>query len=184
MKRILIGTLVGTIIYFAYQSFAWMSGFHDDFGLYTPNQEPIMQVLNENLQKDGLYYLPSIDPNRADYQTEHQKLMEESVGKPWTMIFYHKAMDSMSFMYILKGLLYALVACLLASLVMFYGSFGSFFARFLVSMAFSIFAISQGVMDELNWWSYPWSFIKPQVIDLTLGWGLCSLWLAFYVKKA
>jgi hypothetical protein len=183
MKRILIGTLVGALVFFAYQSIAWMSGFHDDFALYSPNQETILQSLNENLKKDGLYYLPSIDPQSSDYQEKHQEQMKECVGKPWAMVFYHKAMGDMSISYILMGFLYSLIANLMVTLLLFFGKFGSFAGRFLVSMSVAIFAISQGVMDEFNWWSYPWSFIKPQVIDLTLGWGLCSLWLAYFVKN-
>jgi hypothetical protein len=159
------------------QDYLWQSN------LFTPNQDVILQNLSENLTSDGLYYLPSTAPESPEHEKEHQERMKANVGKPWVMIFYHKAMENMSPVYILRGLLYTLISCLLVSLILFYGNFTTFTLRLLVSMAFALFALTQGVLDELNWWSYPWSFIKPQVIDLTLGWGLCSVWLGWYVHK-
>ena len=58
MKRIIIGTLVGTVIYFVYQSVMWVGGFHQDFNTYTARQDTILQVLNRTLKADGLYMMP------------------------------------------------------------------------------------------------------------------------------
>jgi hypothetical protein len=183
MKKILIGTLVGTILYFTFQSAMWVGGFHDDFTSYTPNQDSIMQCLQKNISEDGLYSMPNTDPNSPNALKDNKMVMKESIGKPWAMVFYHQKMMEMSTVYILKGVFYSLVACLLVSIVLYSGSFTTFGGRFIVSMSFALFAISQGVMDDMNWWSFPWSFIKPQLIDLFFGWGLCSVWLAWYVKK-
>jgi hypothetical protein len=183
MKKIIIGTLVATVIYFVYQSAAWMGGLHDDISSYTPKQAEILQYLSQNLTEDGVYFLPSVDPNHPDKQNEHQRVMEASVGKPWVMIFYHKSMSPMDPMYIVWGVIYSLIACLIAAMLLYYGKFETFGARFLAVFALGLFAISQGVMDDMNWWSYPWSFVKAQVIDLTIGWALPSLWLGWYMKK-
>jgi hypothetical protein len=50
-------------------------------------------------------------------------------------------------------------------------------------MAFAAFALFQGALNNMNWWDFPWSFVRPQVMDLTIGWGVTSIWLAYYVKK-
>lgn len=183
MKRIVIGTLVAAVIYFVYQSAAWMGGLHGEISSFTPKQAELIQYLNQNLGVEGLYMIPSVDPNHPDKQNEHQRLMEASVGKPWAMIFYHKSMSPMDPMYIIWGFIYSLIGCLIAALILNAGKFESFGVRFLVVFALGLFAISQGVMDDMNWWSYPWSFVKAQVIDLTLGWGLASVWLGWYLKK-
>lgn len=183
MKRILVGTVVGTVLFFAYQTAMWMGGLHGDFSQYTPTQDSVLQCLTENLPEDGLYHMPAVDPGTPDRMEAQEKLMANHVGKPWAMIFYHKSMAGMEMGYILMGLLYTLIGVLVTTLVLYAGGFKTFAARFLVAMAFAIFALSQGVLDEMNWWSYPWSFIQPQVIDLTLGWGICAVWLALYVKR-
>jgi magnesium-transporting ATPase (P-type) len=183
MKKIIIGTLVGTVIFFSMQTIMWVGGLHNDFRTYTPNQAPIMDALNQNLSADGLYMLPMIDPADPDNKAKEEKLWNEMEGKPWTMIFYHKSQDTMNMSYVLIGLLYTLIACLIAAAVLFYGSFQTFNARFLVAMAFSVFTLTQGVLDDMNWWSYPWNFVKHEVMDLTIGWGICAVWLAWYFRK-
>jgi hypothetical protein len=182
MKKILVGTIVGTIIYFGWQMGMWMGGVHSDFYTYTPKQDTVMQFLSQNLGEDGLYFMPAVDPAAPDAKVQEEKMMKEREGKPWAMINFHKAM-TFDPGYMILGILYTLLACLIASWVIYNGQFSTLALRFLVGLSFGLFALFQGTLDDMNWWSYPWSFVKPEVIDLTVGWGLCSLWLAWYVKK-
>ena len=140
MKKIIIGALVATIIFFALQTIMWMGGLHGDFRTYTANQTPILDALSQNLTTDGFYMLPMIDPADPDKESKEKKLWEDNAGKSWTMIFYHKSQNEMNMSYMLIGLMYALFACLIVSMVLFYGNFETFNTRFLVSMAFSLFA--------------------------------------------
>jgi len=183
MKKIIIGTIVATVIYFLYQTAAWMGGLHGTPGTYTPNNNEILNYLSQVLGEDGMYMMPMVDPGLPNRMEEEQKLMEQNVGKPWAMILYHKSMMGMEAGYILIGFLYSLIACLIASLIIYYGNFSSTSTRFLAAFSFGLFTLSQGVLDDMNWWSYPWSFVKAEVIDLTLGWGITCLWLAWFVKK-
>lgn len=127
--------------------------------------------------------MPMPDPALNLTHEQEEAFHKDFASKPWAMVFYHTAMGGMDPMYIVNGFLYALMAAFVTSMVLYYGGFSTFSARFLVSMAFAMFTLAQGVFDEMNWWSMPWSYIRPQVIDMTLGWGLASLWLAKYVRK-
>jgi hypothetical protein len=129
MKKIIISTLVAAVIYFVYQSAAWMGGLHGEISSYTPKQAEIIQYLSQNLGEDGLYMIPSVDPGHPDKQNEHQRVMEASVGKPWAMIFYHQSMSPMDPMYIVMGFIYSLIGCLIAAFIVHYGKFESFGAR-------------------------------------------------------
>jgi hypothetical protein len=180
MKRVIIGALVGAVIYFGWQAGMWMGGFHNDFAKYTPNQDSVMQVLHSQLGQEGLYMIPSVDPKAG--KEEKEKYYHDSVGKPWAFIFYHEKFDGMNPMTMIKGFLHNLFSCLIAALIIFYGRFSKFGSRFFVAMGFAIFALLQGVFGDMNWWQFPWSFVKTQVIDLTLGWALCSAWMAWYVR--
>lgn len=184
MKRILIGTVVGAVIFFAYQSIMWTGGFHNNLSNFTPNQDTVIGSLDKNLATDGLYMIPWADPESPDKSKAQEELLKKYDGKPWAMIFFHKKMPTMETSAIIMGFIYTIISSLFVVLILYYGNFSSFGTRFLVSMAFAAFALTQGVFDDMNWWSFPWSFIKPQVIDLTFGWALCSLWFARYVKKA
>jgi hypothetical protein len=132
---------------------------------------------------DGLYLIPSLDLSQPGAAKASHDFMEKNVGKPWTMVFYHTSMHGDDPATMLRGAFHSLIACLMVALILYYGRFSTFGRRFLVSMAVALFAICLGPMNEMNWWSFPWSFTKAAVLDLSLGWGVCSLWLAYYVKN-
>ena len=88
MKKIIIGTLVGTIIFFAYQTAMWMGGLHNDIWIYSPNQDKALQAMNDAGFKEGLYVIPSSDPATTSRDKMHEEMMK-NIGKPWAMVFYH-----------------------------------------------------------------------------------------------
>lgn len=183
MKKIILGALIGALIFFVFESVMWMGGFHSDFSTHTPNQDVIMQTLNGHLHANGAYVMPSVDPSAPNASELEEKLMTENVGKPWAMVFYHTQMKGMEASYMLSGFLYTLIACLIAALVLYSGSFNTFGKRFAVSMSFSLFALLQCTLTEMNWWDYPWNFVKSTIFDMIVGWALVSLWFAWYVKE-
>jgi hypothetical protein len=182
MKRIVIGSIVGTIIYFGWQAVMWMSGVHNDFSRYSDKQQAVLQCISENLTEEGAYFMPLPDPSQKMTHEQQEERMKEQIGKPWVMIFYHPSMSgertSLFF-----GLFYNLIGCFMVALVIFYGSFPTFGMRFIVSLVFALFALIQGPFQEMNWFSFPGHFQKAAIIDIFFGWLLCSLWLAWYVKR-
>jgi hypothetical protein len=183
MKKVILGALIGAVIFFVFQTIMWMGGFHNDFSTYSPNQAAVMQALNTNLNKDGAYMMPSADLTAPDAEAQSEKLMKDGVGKPWAMVFYHTQMKGMEPIYMIRGFLYLLIACLIVAFVLHNGGFNSFGKRFGVSMGFSIFALLQCTLTEMNWWDFPWHYVKSTVFDLTIGWAIVSLWFAWYVKE-
>jgi hypothetical protein len=132
-----------------------------------------------------VYMMPTIDPETPNYPEEMEKAYASGSGKPWAIVMYHPARPKVSFMYLLKGAIYSLLAVLIASLLLHLGdaSFTSFGLRFLAAMLPAAFTLFQGVLDDMNWWGYPWHFVKPSVIDLTFGWAICAVWLAWYMGR-
>ncbi|MGZ5547352.1 MAG: hypothetical protein ACXWFZ_05310 [Nitrososphaeraceae archaeon] len=65
---------------------------HEAANKYTPNQDAIMAVLQENLPEEGGYFIPGIPPNTS--KADHERLMKEAEGKPWATIQYHKSMET------------------------------------------------------------------------------------------
>lgn len=183
MKKMIIGALVGTLIYFGFQAGMWMGGFHKDFYTYAAKQDTIISSLSANLPAEGLYMMPMADPTSPDFKSRQQELEKTMVGNPWAMVFYHPAMEAFSARSLLLGIVYAFIGAFIAAFVIYMGKFPCFWSRFTVSMLFAIFTLVQGVLTNMNWWSFPWGFIKPQVFDLIIGWGLCSVWLAWFVKR-
>jgi len=183
MKKIIIGTIIAALIYFIFQAIMWVGGIHRNFFTYTAKQDTIMQVLSGNLAQDGLYMMPMADPKSPDYKVRQQNLEKKMPGNPWAMIFYHPKMMDMSAGFMVMGFLYTLIAALVVTVVVYCGKYRTFCGRFLIAYIIAIFALCMGVLDNMNWWSYPWNFVQPQVMDLLIGWAIASLWIAWFVKR-
>ena len=174
MKRVLIATLVGAIIFFVYQTAVWMSGVHSGVSKYNPGQDAILEAVSATTTEAGMYMLPAADPASPTFKQDQQRIWEEGVGEPWVMLFYHDSLPGMEMGFMLKGFLFSLLGCFIVCYVLSMAGFDSFGKRFTVSMAFALFALMLGVLDNMNWWSYPWHFVQPEVIDMTVGWAIVS----------
>jgi hypothetical protein len=183
MKRIIIGTIVAALIYFVFQAIMWVGGVHRNFYTYTPKQDTILHILSGNLGQDGLYMMPMADPNSPEFKNQQQEMEKKMPGNPWAMVFYHPRMMDMTAGYMLIGLLYTLIASLVVTIIVYVGNFRGFGGRFFSAWIFAVFTIFMGVLGNMNWWSFPWSFVQPQVFDLLIGWAIASLWIAWFVKR-
>lgn len=184
MKKIIIGAIVGTVIYFSFQTAMWIGGCHKDFYTYAAKQDTVLTFLSANLPAEGMYMMPMADPKSPDFKIRQEQIEKTMIGNPWAMVFFHPKMADFSASTLIMGIVYALIGALIVAFVIYMGKFPCFWSRFTVSMLFAVFALAQGVLCNMNWWEFPWSFIKPQVFDLVIGWGLASVWLAWFVKRA
>ncbi len=182
MKRVIIGALVGAVIYFGFQTTMWVGGFHKHFYTHAANQDTVLACLAQNLPAEGMYMMPMADQESPDFKTRQQELEKTMIGNPWAMVFYHPKMSEFSARALILGLLFAFIAAFAAAFIMFMGKFPCFWSRFTASMLFAVFTLVQGVLCDMNWWEFPWRFIRPQVIDLAAGWALTSVWLGWFVR--
>ena len=180
MKKLLIGALVGGILIFIWQTLSWtVLNLHHANQEYTAKQDSIMSYLNAQFSEDGSYMLPSY-PKGTSYE-EMQKTMETTKGKPWMQIQYHKSLDTNMGANIGKGIVVdIIIVALLCWILMKIPSpgFGSIFTACLFT----------GVIVFLNspFTIHIW-YIKADIMahlyDALISWGLCGIWLGWWLKK-
>ena len=179
-KQWIIGSLVGAIIVFAWQSLSWtVLGIHDKQMKYTPAQNEIMNVLNSSLTEEGLYALPS-----AATMQEKQDMIKEMEGKPWASIIYHKEYNSEMVMRMIRAFLVDLV--LVISLIYLFTRGGSVpIPRrvFAGSVAYGLAFFLAGEYMGRIWFDLPWSMIMTNLIDNLASWTLCGAWLAWWMNR-
>jgi hypothetical protein len=108
MKQKLLFSLIGAIIIFAWQFLSYaMPNFHKSASGYTPAQDSILNMLDKQEVKEGMYLLGQPDPSLS--QAEQQAKMATMEGKPWAIINYHKIYSMSMAMPMIRSLLVSFV---------------------------------------------------------------------------
>ncbi len=183
MKKTIIAAIVGGIIIFAWQFLSWAAlNLHKAANGYTPNSAAIMASLETNLPNEGGYMLPGL-PETATKE-DHEKLMKESDGKPWATIQYHKSMEStpaammknMALALVINIITISLFCWILGKMNM--AGFGTIFTAS-IFMGFITF-FNTAYIGSI--W-YKFFDIMAYFTDSMVSWGVCGLWLGWYLKK-
>jgi hypothetical protein len=180
MKKLVIGALVGGILVFLWQTLSWtVLDLHAKEYQVAPAEGAIMDVLNAQLKEDGQYRLPGLDRHAST--EERKKFMEATDGKPWAIVSYHKAYTTDMVTTIVKGFVAALIAALFVCYVLSTNpnrTFGGIFiSTILIGLAGYLFI---PFADHI-WWEKPGAITN--LIDVLISWGLCGLWLGWYLKR-
>jgi uncharacterized membrane protein YeaQ/YmgE (transglycosylase-associated protein family) len=179
MRKTIIAALVGGLIVFIWQTLSWtVLPIHKSETKYTEKQEVILDALSNNLVEEGTYFLPIAAPDATKEQMENQR--EAAMGNPWAIVSYHKSFDAAMGMNMVRGLLTNMIAVfLLAWLLMKIPD---------LNMSTAILgAIFVGIIGYLtgSYLNSVWFETNslPDLIDAVVQWGLCGVWLGFFLTR-
>ena len=183
MKKTIIAAIVGGIIIFLWQFLSWAAlNLHKSANGYTPNQEAIMAALQANLPDEGGYMLPGLPDNATS--ADQEKLMKESNGKPWATIQYHKSMDSTPgamTMNMARGLLVDIIMVWLFCWILGKMNMAGFGTIFTASVFMGLITFFNTAYTGSIW--YKWFDIMPYFADAMISWGVCGVWLGWYLNR-
>jgi hypothetical protein len=182
MKKWIVGSLVGGLIVFIWGASSWMFlGIHDGEMKYTPAQDQIMAVLQSNLQEDGSYYIPGARPDLS--QKEKQELMKSMGGKPWAWIHFGKSKNTDMVGSMVRGFILDIILVVLLISILVRGGLPRYWAIVSGAIAVGLFSFLWGPYNYYNWFSLSWTSIQGQLIDAVAAWGLCGLWLGWWLRR-
>ena len=180
MKKIFIGSLVGGILIFIWQFLSWtLLDLHRPAQQYTPNQESILEYLNTQFDSSGGYYLPTM-PEGASMDGQN-KLMENSLGKPWVQIFYHKRLDVNMGLNMAKNLVTNIIMVMLFCWIISGYAANSFGKTFLAAIFTGLIVFLHGAYTEHIW--YETFDLGAHLTDYLLSWGLVGIWLGWWLNR-
>lgn len=180
MKKLIIGALVGGIIIFIWQTLSWaILNLHGAGQRYTPKQDTILSFLNSQFSEDGSYFLPNYPPGTTHEEMEKQ--MEEKKGKPWAMIQYHKALDISMGGNMARGAIVNIIMVALLCWILLKISPASFGNTFLACLFTGIIIFINAPYTSHIW--YKTADIWAHLGDALIGWGLCGIWLGWWLNK-
>jgi len=188
MKKLLIGSLVGAVIYFFWGFLSWaLLPIHLHTIHYTPAQDSLLQVMAASGMKDGAYGMPMADNRNISgfdtkYHEESERVMKENAGKPMATIYYLEDGYKMN---ILRGLLFNFIAVFAACIILVpaFSTTNSFFQRWWFTLVIGLIVSTCGPLINYNWMGMPWNFTADMILDYLLTWGVTGLWLAWWFRK-
>lgn len=177
MKKTIIASVVGGLILFFWQFLSWtILDTHRPMQNYTPKQQEILDFLGQNLE-EGNYYLPTL-PQDASME-ENEKLMNESTGKPWAEIRYHKVMNANMSLNMIRGLLVDILVVFLFCSYLLKSSL-DFKGTLLSALMFGF--VSYLITDYTRQIWFETNTI-PDLIDAIVGWAIVGAWLGWWLQR-
>ena len=183
MKKSLIGAIVGGFLIFIWQTLSWtMLNLHQPTQGYTAKQDSIMNFLNANLDKAGGYLLPTVPAGTS--MEEANKNGEKNIGKPWASIQYHKSFNlTMNDMYMnmFRGLVATIfMVWLLCWIIGKWNKIG--FVNVLMACLFTgLIVFINEPYNQFIW--YKIFDVRAHLIDALASWGLCGIWLGWWMGR-
>ncbi len=180
MKKLIIGALVGGIIIFIWQFLSWpVLNLHQSANQYTPKQDSILNYLNSHFSEDGEYFMPGHPPNVTS--EERTKLMEAASGKPWVKIAYHKAMNVNMVGNMIRALLVNILMVALLIWILQKISAPGFSTILLACLFIGIIGFIYFPYTYHIW--YETQDVNAYLIDAVAAWGLCGIWLGWFLRR-
>lgn len=182
MKKWLVGPLVGAILVFLWQFLSWtVLPIHEGEAKYSAAQTEILNSLSANLKEDGTYMLPTYAPGAS--AEEKQKVMTDMAGKPWATVIYRSSYEMDMVMPLVRGFLidFALVFILIYMLTR--GGTPTPIRIVAGSVAAGLFTFLAGPYTMHNWFQTTTASYIGHFIDGLVAWGLCGLWLGWWLNR-
>jgi len=182
MKKWLIGSLVGAILVFLWQFLSWtILPIHSGEAKYTPAQNELLTTISNSIKEDGTYMLPTYPPGAT--MEEQQKAMSEMPGKPWATIIYRSSYNGDMVMPLVRGFLIDLVLVFILIYVLTRGGIPTSMRVFAGSVAVGLFTFLAGPYTMHNWFQTTTAAYTGHFIDAFVAWGLCGLWLGWWLNR-
>ena len=190
MVRILIAAILGVIVHYGYNAFAWTAAPWHNMTMNRIDQErEALENLEPHLPNDGVYVFPapqhSADMSAEERSTAWSEWQDFHEQGPIGMIFYRSAgAPAMLPTTFAVGFAFSLVASLLASTAVFIsrGSMPSYWGGVLIVTLLGIFVAINGPLMGWNWLWMPTDHSLAMVLDHVLGWLLVGLVSSAIIK--
>ncbi len=180
MKKKIIGAIVGGLLIFVWQFLSHnVLQMHNDTEMYTSKQDSILSYLSSQFSADGEYVMPNLPPGATG--DEMNKFVVSSKGKPWVVIAYHQSYNfDMTMALVRTGLVDIAMVLLLCWILFELGSAG-FGKIFLCSVFTGLIAFMSEPYTAHIW--FQTAGINADLIDAIASWGLCGLWLGWWLRR-
>lgn len=180
MRKIIIGSIVGALLIFIWQFLSWgLLNLHEPMQRYTPKQDAVLQALLDQQLPDGGYFIPTL-PQTAS-KDEWEAYMKNSIGKPWATVQMHRSMEDNMVLNMVRGYIINILTVALLCWILLRLTLPSRFKILLVSLAVGLIVFLNVPYTHFIW--YQDFDIWASFADAIVSWGLCGMWLSWWLRR-
>ncbi|HKE48526.1 MAG TPA: hypothetical protein VKB52_10715 [Rhodanobacteraceae bacterium] len=184
--RIAVAALLAAIVIFIWQAIAHMVLPIGEMGFRQPtNEDAVLQAASTSLTTPGIYYLPSIDPNKMNDEATVKAWGEKAKKNPyvWAVVNTPPEGDPMSMgPQLVKQFITVFLAALLVAYVLAATAWG-FGARVVGSLSFGVFGWLANIVPLWTWYRFPSDFIVGNLLEEGIGWLLGGVAIAWWLGR-
>lgn len=178
--KLFIGALVGGIIIFIWQFLSWtIFNLHHAAQQYTPKQDSIISYLNTQFDSSGGYFIPNLPKDASS--DDMKKLEENTMGKPWVQIAYHKSYDASMGVNIVKALVADIIIVLLFCWIISGFTANSMGKTFIAALLTGLIIFLNANYIVHIW--YETFDLNAYLTDYLVSWGITGLWLGWWLNR-
>ncbi|MHA8071682.1 hypothetical protein V7S77_07165 [Aquirufa ecclesiirivi] len=180
MKRTIIGAVVGGLIIFFWQAASHVAfNLHEPSQMYTASQDSVLNVLAKHLKKEGGYILPRME-NEQD-MAKADEFTKSVTGKPWARIQYYSNYNISMQDNMIRGLIVDIFLVFLVIYLIRQLKTPTMKTILGMCLVIGVLVFTNSTYTQHIW--YPVFDLRAELIDLIVSWGLCGLWLGWYLPR-
>ena len=187
MKRILLATILGAIIFFVWSAVVHMNPLTGPMGLTLLNEkeDPVMAALNANIQQPGLYFFPGMDMSkRMNKEAQDAWVAKYKAGPAGLLLIQPKGGDPTAMTKQLAIQFVTNLGCALLVALVLASTVGSHARRAAIAAALGLFSWLAISIPQWNWYEFPFPFVALEAINEIIGWLLAGWLMAKLIKPA
>ena len=191
-KRVLLGSLVGSVVVFIVSSIWHLTPFLGEIGVKAlPAEDTVLAGLRAAVHEPGLYYFPapnmSPDRTKEEVKADQAAYLERYRRGPSGILVYRPGGDSenlnfgklMAYQF-LFGLAASFVVAWILAVTAGATTYGS---RACLVLLITLFAGIVYALPEWNWYGYPATYTIASIASFLVSWGIAGLAMAAIVKR-
>jgi len=184
--RIFVAALIAAVVVFLWQFVAHMLLPIGQMGFRLPtNEDVVLQAVSTGLPTPGIYYLPSIDPNKMNDEATKKAWAEKSLKSPfvWAVVNAPPTGDPTSMgPQLTKQFITNFLSAWLATFVL-AATAWTFGPRVLGALAFGLFGWLMNIVPLWTWYRFPSDFIVGNLLEEAIGWILGGIAIAWWLGR-
>ena len=185
MKQLVLGTLLGGIIVFAWGAVSWMVlPWHASTMRAFTSEQAVASAIRANAPLAGVYLLPNAHAQgKSSRETERAAHERMKHGPVMLAVIRPSGADPDAGSLYLKGLLVEMAGALMMSLILL--SLPGLRYSHRVRIV-TLVALAAGVLcrvSDWHWWGFSTNYTLTNIADTVIGWFLASLVIAKVVHS-